>query len=217
MKLNPTVLSFDKFASEMAKLKNEKHFDYLVTIIGEDFGTSEGEENKDEYSLGCIYILENTETHERISTQTMAEKIDGEYYIYSISDLYKCAEMLEREVYDFYGIRFLGNKDMRRLFLRNDFKGYPFRKDYVGSEEYSLEYGTNTLSIHADSLKKGDKVVIVDDLLATGGTALAGAHLCERLGAEVVGMAFVIDLKDLNGRKLLKDYDVCSLLEYEGE
>lgn len=85
------------------------------------------------------------------------------------------------------------------------------------SEEYSLEYGTNTLSIHADSLKKYDKVVIVDDLLATGGTALAGAHLCERLGAEVVGMAFVIDLKDLNGRKLLKDYDVYSLLEYEGE
>ncbi len=85
------------------------------------------------------------------------------------------------------------------------------------SEEYALEYGTNTLSIHADALKKGDKVVIVDDLLATGGTALAGAHLCERLGAKVVGMAFVIDLKDLNGRKLLKDYDVYSLLEYEGE
>ena len=85
------------------------------------------------------------------------------------------------------------------------------------SEEYALEYGTNTLSIHADALKKGDKVVIVEDLLATGGTALAGAHLCERLGAKVVGMAFVIDLKDLNGRKLLKDYDVYSLLEYEGE
>lgn len=82
------------------------------------------------------------------------------------------------------------------------------------SEEYALEYGTNTLSIHADSLKKGDKVIIVDDLLATGGTALAGAHLCERLGAEVVGMAFVVDLKDLNGRKLLKDYDVFSLVEY---
>lgn len=85
------------------------------------------------------------------------------------------------------------------------------------NEEYSLEYGTNTLSIHVDSIKKGDKVVIIDDLLATGGTALAAAHLCERLGAEVVGMAFVIDLIDLNGRKLLKDYDVFSLLEYEGE
>ncbi len=85
------------------------------------------------------------------------------------------------------------------------------------SEEYSLEYGTNTLSIHADALKKGDKVLIVDDLLATGGTALAGAHLCERLGAEVVGCAFVIDLKDLNGRKILKDYDIFALTEYEGE
>lgn len=85
------------------------------------------------------------------------------------------------------------------------------------SEEYSLEYGTNTLSIHADALKKGDKVFIVDDLLATGGTALAACHLCERLGAEVVGLGFVIDLIELDGRKLLKDYDVYSLLEYEGK
>ena len=85
------------------------------------------------------------------------------------------------------------------------------------SEEYALEYGTNTLSIHADALKEGDKVLIVDDLLATGGTALAGAHLCERLGAKVVGFAFVIDLIDLKGKELLKDYDVMSLVEYEGE
>ncbi len=83
--------------------------------------------------------------------------------------------------------------------------------------EYDLEYGTNTICIHKDAINENDKVLIVDDLLATGGTALAGAHLCERLGAKVVGMAFVIDLKDLNGRKLLKDYDVYSLLEYEGE
>ena len=76
------------------------------------------------------------------------------------------------------------------------------------NEEYALEYGTNTLSMHADALKPGDKVVIIDDLLATGGTALAAAHLCERLGAIVVGMAFVIDLVDLNGRRILKDYDV---------
>ena len=85
------------------------------------------------------------------------------------------------------------------------------------SEEYALEYGTNTLSIHTDTLKKGDKVIIVDDLLATGGTALAAAKLCERLGAEVVGFAFVIDLVDLKGKELLKDYDVFTLLEYEGE
>ena len=159
MKLNPIVFSFDKFASEMAKLKNEKHFDYLVTIIGEDFGTPEGEENKGDYSLGCIYILENTETHERISTKTMAEKIDGEYYIHSISGLYKCAEMLEREVYDFYGIRFLGNKDMRRLFLRNDFKGYPFRRDFVASEEYSLEDDVEVSTTTEYNLDANGKVV----------------------------------------------------------
>lgn len=85
------------------------------------------------------------------------------------------------------------------------------------NEEYALEYGTNTLSMHADALKPGDKVVIIDDLLATGGTALAAAHLCERLGAEVVGMAFVIDLVDLNGRRILKDYDVFSIMDFEGE
>ncbi len=85
------------------------------------------------------------------------------------------------------------------------------------TESYNLEYGSNTLCIHADSLKPGDKVVIVDDLLATGGTALAAAHLCEKAGATVVGMAFVIDLIDLKGREVLRDYDVFTLVEYEGE
>ncbi|MBE6137181.1 MAG: adenine phosphoribosyltransferase [Erysipelotrichaceae bacterium] len=87
----------------------------------------------------------------------------------------------------------------------------------VISEEYSLEYGTNTLTMHKDALKKGDKVVIVDDLLATGGTVLATAHLCQRLGAEVVGCAFVIDLIDLKGREALKDYDIFTIMEFEGE
>lgn len=87
----------------------------------------------------------------------------------------------------------------------------------VISEEYSLEYGSNTLTMHKDALKKGDKVVIVDDLLATGGTVLATAHLCEKLGAEVVGCAFVIDLVDLKGRDVLKDYDIFTIMEFEGE
>lgn len=130
MKLNNIVYSFSEFASQMAKLRNENHFDYLVTIIGEDFG---------EEGLGCIYILENTDTHERISVKTMAEQKGDSYVIWSISTLYKCAGMLEREVFDFYGIKFLGNPDMRRLYLRNDFKGYPFRKDFVAEEGYSLE------------------------------------------------------------------------------
>jgi len=85
------------------------------------------------------------------------------------------------------------------------------------TEDYALEYGTNTLCMHEESLKPGDKVVIIDDLLATGGTALAAAHLCEKLGAEVVGFAFIIDLVDLKGRELLKNYDVFSIMEFEGE
>lgn len=85
------------------------------------------------------------------------------------------------------------------------------------TEDYALEYGTNTLCMHEGSVKKGDKVVIIDDLLATGGTALAAAHLCEKCEAEVVGLAFIIDLVDLKGRNLLKDYDVFSIMEFEGE
>ena len=81
-------------------------------------------------------------------------------------------------------------------------------------EEYTLEYGTNTLCIHADALKKGDKVVIIDDLLATGGTVKATINLCERLGAEVGGVACLIELLDLKGRDLLKQYDVLSLMTY---
>ena len=85
------------------------------------------------------------------------------------------------------------------------------------SIDYELEYGVNTVCIHKDAFKPGDKVVIVDDLLATGGTALASAKLVERLGAEVAGLAFIINLKDLCGLKMLKDYNTYYLLEYEGE
>ena len=84
-------------------------------------------------------------------------------------------------------------------------------------ESYDLEYGSNTLCCHEDALTKDDKVVIIDDLLATGGTALATAHLCEKLGAEVLGLEFVIDLIDLKGREILKDYEVNTLIEFEGE
>ena len=81
-------------------------------------------------------------------------------------------------------------------------------------EKYDLEYGSNTLCIHEDALKPGDKVIIVDDLLATGGTVKATINLCEKLGAEVVGVACLIELVDLNGREVLKGYDVLSLMEY---
>ncbi len=79
---------------------------------------------------------------------------------------------------------------------------------------YDLEYGSNTLCIHEDSVSPGDKVVIVDDLLATGGTIAATIKLIEQLGGEVVGLAFVIELDDLNGRDKFGGYDVYSLVHY---
>lgn len=82
------------------------------------------------------------------------------------------------------------------------------------SEKYDLEYGSNELQIHEEAIKPGQKVVIVDDLLATGGTVAATIKMVERLGGEVVGCAFVIELADLNGKELLKDYNVFTLLQY---
>ena len=83
------------------------------------------------------------------------------------------------------------------------------------AESYELEYGTNILEIHVDAIQKGQKILIVDDLLATGGTAKAACDLVEKLGGEIIGIAFVIELNFLNGRKKLKGYDVFSLLQYE--
>lgn len=80
-------------------------------------------------------------------------------------------------------------------------------------ESYSLEYGTNVLAIHKESIKKGDKCLIIDDLLATGGTVNASAKLIEDLGGEVIGVACLIELTDLNGREALKDYDLFSIIK----
>jgi adenine phosphoribosyltransferase len=85
------------------------------------------------------------------------------------------------------------------------------------SHDYSLEYGTATLEIHKDSIKPGDKVVIVDDLLATGGTTEAIIRLVEELGGIVTKCVFVIELVDLDGRKLLENRDIESLVVYHGE
>jgi adenine phosphoribosyltransferase len=82
------------------------------------------------------------------------------------------------------------------------------------SESYALEYGTNSLEIHADALENGERVVVVDDLLATGGTAAATCRLLERLGAHVVAFAFLIELVALKGRDSLKDVDVVTFIQY---
>jgi adenine phosphoribosyltransferase len=80
--------------------------------------------------------------------------------------------------------------------------------------EYSLEYGTNRLQMHEDAFKPGARVLLIDDLLATGGTMAAAAALVEQVGGEVVGLGFVIELSFLNGRDLLGSYPVQSLIQY---
>jgi adenine phosphoribosyltransferase len=84
----------------------------------------------------------------------------------------------------------------------------------VISATYDKEYGTDTLTMHADAIKKGDRVLIVDDLLATGGTVVATIEMIERLGGIVVGCAFLIELDDLHGRDKISDYDLKVLMHY---
>ncbi|MDQ7030018.1 MAG: adenine phosphoribosyltransferase [Ardenticatenia bacterium] len=83
------------------------------------------------------------------------------------------------------------------------------------TKEYALEYGTSTLEMHVDAIQEGQRVLIVDDLLATGGTARATAELVETLGGHVVGFAFVVELCFLSGREKLAGYSIFSLIQYE--
>ena len=88
----------------------------------------------------------------------------------------------------------------------------------VISEAYTLEYGEAVMEMHDDAIKAGEKILVVDDLLATGGTAAAGIKLIERLGGEIISTSFIIDLPELGGRKVLEDMgmDVHVLCEFEG-
>ncbi|WP_048187506.1 adenine phosphoribosyltransferase [Methanococcus voltae] len=88
----------------------------------------------------------------------------------------------------------------------------PFKTHNI---DYDLEYGTDKLEVHIDGIQKGQRVAIVDDLLATGGTALATSRLMEKVGGEVACLNFVIELTELEGRKKLKKYDIQSLVNYK--
>lgn len=104
---------------EMMRLKIEQKMDFLVNLVGMDWG---------EEGLGVVYMLESTETGECVTVKTICP--DKQWpYIPSVSDLWQIANLYEREVYDFFGIKFLNHPDMRRLFLREDWVGYPLRKD----------------------------------------------------------------------------------------
>lgn len=84
-------------------------------------------------------------------------------------------------------------------------------------QSYKLEYGTDSLEVHKDAVGKKDRVLIIDDLLATGGTARASTKLIEKLGGQVAGLGFLIELSFLDGRKKLKEYDVLTLIDFDSE
>lgn len=179
MKLENIQFGFESFAAEMARLKNEKHFDYLVTVIGEDFG---------EEGLGCVYILENTCNHERTSVKMIAKQVGDDYVIPSVCNIWKAANLLEREVFDFLGIKFLGHPDMRRLYLRSDFEGYPLRKDYKAAEGYTLEddvepdYGMEyTLTEDGRLTSRQNKLFTDDDYVINIGPQHPATHGVLRL------------------------------------
>jgi len=142
---------------------------------------------------------------------------DGEAYRYAID---KFIESLEGVDYDVI----IGPE--ARGFLVGAPLAYALKKPFVPVRKpgklpfdtaeytYELEYGTDTLQMHIDAVKPGQKVVIVDDLLATGGTVSAVAKLVEQMGGEVVKMVFLIDLTFLNGRELLTGYNIDAIVEY---
>ena len=186
MKLEHLVFNFDQFASEMANLKDKKHFDFLVTIVGEDFGAEEG--------LGCVYILENTENHERCSVKMLAKRVGDDFVIPSVISLWKGADLLEREVFDFLGIKFLGHPDMRRLFLRNDFKGYPLRKDFTSDGSYTLDddeepdFGMEySLNADGELVAKQNRLYTSDDYVINIGPQHPSTHGVLRLQTVLEG------------------------------
>ncbi len=130
------TLKVDDFrrVAEMLRADKEAPMDYLRDIVGMDWG---------EKGLGALYYLESSQTYERVALKIST--LDRENaFLPSVYDLWKTAEIKEREVFDFFGIRFLNNPDMRRLFLREDWKGYPLRKDYdMNSNPLNMENEEN--------------------------------------------------------------------------
>ena len=114
---------------EMLRLRNEKQMDFLESLTGMDWGVADEKDAPEKLrGLGVVYHLESTITGERIALKTATTNRELPE-IPSVSDIWKIADFYEREVFDFYGITFVGHPDMRRLYLRNDWIGYPMRKD----------------------------------------------------------------------------------------
>ncbi len=142
---------------------------------------------------------------------------NGELFAQAVDQLY--APFREKEINKIVGIEARGFIFAAALAYKLNLGFIPIRKPgklpaEVESEEYNLEYGKDSIELHTDAIDEGDKILIVDDLLATGGTAAAAARLVEKLGGEVVGLSFLIELTELKARSMLKSYQLFSLLQF---
>lgn len=155
---------------EMARLRNEQKMDFLESLTGMDWGIpEEGDAPEMTRGLGVVYHLESTATGERITLKTST--LDREKpELPSVCDLWIAADMNEREVYDFYGIRFSGHPDMRRLYLRNDWVGYPLRKDNDPEQDNPLCMDneetidtTTEMELDSEGAIKDKENIIFDD------------------------------------------------------
>lgn len=126
-------------------LRDELHFNLLTAVVGMDW----------KESLGCVYYLTNTDSWEMISVKVETADLKNPM-LYSVSDVWHVANFQEREVYDFFGIKFIGHPDMRRFFLRNDWVGYPLRKDYDSNPDI------NPIRLN-DEVNEDDSFVVEED------------------------------------------------------
>lgn len=160
----------EAFRTEMLRLRNEKQMDFLESLTGMDWGEpAEGDAPETLRGLGVVYHLESTVTGERIVVKTATlnrEKPE----IPTVSDIWKAAEFNEREIYDFFGIVFIGHPDMRRLYLRNDWVGYPLRKDNHPEQDNPLRMDneetfdtTQEIELNPDGTFNTQENIIFDD------------------------------------------------------
>ena len=134
--IKPRLVEAEGLHDEMKRLRDEEKMDFLELITGVDWM---------EDGLGCVYNLWSTETGKREYIKAVTSDRENPF-LPSVSDLWTIADIYEREVFDFYGIRFLGHKDMRRVFLREDWVGYPLRKDDKPEEQNPLRMENEVLS-----------------------------------------------------------------------
>lgn len=184
--LSMVVVPSEKMPMVASYLSEKESFDSLVALIGNDWGDS----------LGVVYIIDSTKTNERVILKTSTTDKENPM-LYSVVDVWPSVDLNEREVYDFFGIRFIGHPDMRRIFLREDWEGYPLRKDYDVSPEANPVPQTNehnadttiSLQVQPDgSIKEEERVIFApEDYVVNIGPQHPATHGVMRFRTAIEG------------------------------